>query len=179
MRQAIRAAYGAQEHAYVIGIGSNRPLSRRLGPPAIAKAALVALDASPSRLIAHSPIVATPPLGPSARIYANAAALVISVLPPLAMLDHLQAIERRFRRRRFRRWGPRTLDLDLLLWSGGSLRHRRLTIPHPALSQRAFVLIPLRAIAPSWRLPASELTIAHLTSRIAKPKPVDRRSRAL
>ncbi|BAK65777.1 2-amino-4-hydroxy-6-hydroxymethyldihydropteridine pyrophosphokinase [Sphingobium sp. SYK-6] len=166
-------------HVYAIGIGSNRPLRARLGPPAIVKAAFEALDVAPLRLVARSPVIASRPIGPSARTYANAAALVAAPLEPLAMLDMLQAIERRFHRRRQRRWGARTLDLDLLLWSGGAVRHKRLTIPHAALAQRDFVLRPLRAIAPHWRDPRSGRSIAQLAARLSRPKPVDRKGRAL
>lgn len=167
------------EHLYAIGIGSNRPLSRRLTPHAIVLAALRALDHSPMRLLKASPIIATRPLGPSARTYANAAALIAAPFEPLAMLDALQAIERSFRRRRFRRWGDRTLDLDLLLWSGGKVRSRRLTLPHAAFRDRAFVLHPLRSIAARLREPVTNLTVRHLAARLAKPKPVDRKGRSL
>ncbi|MBN8819767.1 MAG: 2-amino-4-hydroxy-6-hydroxymethyldihydropteridine diphosphokinase [Sphingomonas sp.] len=167
------------EELYAVAIGSNRPLSRSLPPHAIVKAALRALDRPPLRLLRSSPIIATRPLGPSARSYANAAALVAAPLSPFVMLDALQAIEHRFRRRRFRRWGDRTLDLDLLLWSGGKVRSRRLTLPHAAFRDRAFVLHPLRSVAPRWRDPVTGLTVRHLAARLEKPKPVDRTGRAL
>jgi 2-amino-4-hydroxy-6-hydroxymethyldihydropteridine diphosphokinase len=167
------------EQLYAISIGANRPLSRRLTPHAIVRAALQALNQSPLRLLRASPIIATRPLGPSARTYANAAALIAAPFRPFAMLDALQAIEHRFRRRRFRRWGDRTLDLDLLLWSGGRIRSGRLTIPHAAFRDRAFVLTPLRAVAPRWRDPVTGLTVQHLAVRLGKSKPVDRTGRAL
>jgi 2-amino-4-hydroxy-6-hydroxymethyldihydropteridine diphosphokinase len=166
-------------HLYAIGIGSNRPLSHTLTPGAIAANAITALDAAPLTLIARSPIIFTRPIGPSSRSYANAAAIVATALEPLAMLDALQAIERHFRRRRFRRWGARTLDLDLLLWSGGMVREKRLTIPHPAFHDRDFVLAPLRTIAPRWLDPSSGLTTEHLLARLTRSKPVDRKRRAL
>ncbi|MBN8832386.1 MAG: 2-amino-4-hydroxy-6-hydroxymethyldihydropteridine diphosphokinase [Sphingomonadales bacterium] len=167
------------DYVYAVGIGSNRALSHRLGPRAIVRASFAALDEAPLTLVARSPVIATRPLGPSARTYANAAALVSTPLPPLAMLDRLQAIEHRFHRRRYRRWGARTLDLDLLLWSGGPVQSKRLTVPHPALRARAFVLTPLRTIAPGWRDPITGRTIAQLAAQLAKPKPVDRTRRAL
>lgn len=167
------------QHLYVVGIGSNRPLARTLGPHAIVKAAFAALDEAPLHILQRSPILATRPLGPSLRTYANAAALVATPLEPLALLALLQAIERRFHRRRYRRWGPRTLDLDLLLWSGGTVNHKTLTLPHPAFRIRAFVLEPLHAIAPRWRDPVTGLTIAQLRARLTRSKPVDRSPRAL
>ncbi|MCW2382175.1 MULTISPECIES: 2-amino-4-hydroxy-6-hydroxymethyldihydropteridine diphosphokinase [unclassified Sphingobium] len=161
---------GTGEQIYAVGIGANRPMAG-MRPRDIVRAAFDALDLAPLRLVRASPIIDSRPLGPSARTYANAAVIVSTTLPPLAMLDQLQAIERTFHRRRYRRWGPRTLDLDLLLWSGGNVRSKRLTVPHPAIADRAFVLEPLCAIAPNAEDPVSGLTIHHLASRLRKPKP--------
>lgn len=158
-------------HVYAIGIGSNRPLGRR-GPRAIVEAAFAALNRPPLRLVARSPIIATRPLGPSDRTYSNAAALIETSLSPLDLLDHLQAVERHFGRKRYRRWGSRTLDLDILLWSGGTMSHKRLTLPHAALRERAFALTPLTAIAPQWRDPASGLSITHLATRLLRARPI-------
>jgi len=158
-------------HVYAIGVGSNRPM-RQLGPRRIVQAAFVALGQSPLRLIAQSPTIASRPLGPSDRTYSNAAALVETALAPLALLDHLQAIERQFGRKRYRRWGSRTLDLDILLWSGGRVHSKRLTVPHASLRERAFALRPLAAIAPHWRDPATGLTIAQLTARLLRARPI-------
>lgn len=171
MSSASRAAEGGPVHLYAIGLGANRALSRMLGPAGILAAAFAALDEAPLRLVRRSHVIASRPLGPSRRTYANAAAIVAAPLPPLAMLDHLQAIERRFGRKRHRRWGARTLDLDLLLWSGGAMRGRHLTIPHAALADRAFVLRPLREIAPGWRVPGSGLTVRQLAARLDRPQP--------
>jgi len=164
-----RGKSGAGEQVYAIGIGSNRPLGK-MGPRAIVEAALDALAAPPLRLFAKSRIMMSRPLGPSARTYANAAVVVATEMSPLGLLDHLQGIERAFHRRRYRRWGARTLDLDLLLWSGGKVRHERLVVPHPSLSVRDFVLILLKDVAPGWRDPASGLTIAQLTARPRRPR---------
>jgi 2-amino-4-hydroxy-6-hydroxymethyldihydropteridine diphosphokinase len=159
-------------HLYAIGIGSNRAISQQLTPRKIAHAASVALDLPPFHVLARSRLIDTAPLGPSLRRYANGAALVASPLAPRAMLGRLQALEAMFRRKRQRRWGARTLDLDLLLWSGGRFRAPRLTIPHPALRARAFVLEPLREIVPHWRDPVTGLSVAHLAARLAKPRAV-------
>jgi len=159
-------------HVYAVALGSNRALSAALGPRRIVESAFAALDEAPLRLLARSPIVTTRPLGPSLRAYANAAAIVTTNLEPLAMLDRLQHIEQRFHRRRYRRWGPRTLDLDLLLWSGGSIACKRLTVPHPALRERLFVLEPLHRIAPDWRDPGTGLAIRHLFARLNRARPV-------
>ena len=71
------------------------------------------------------------------------------------MLAQLKQIEREFGRRASRRWGPRVLDLDIALWSGGKFRSRRLTIPHSQLCRRSFVLQPLAVIARAGESAAS------------------------
>ena len=124
-------------------------------------------------LAASSPILASPPLGPSRRRYANAAAIVASALTPPLLLARLHAIEQRFaRRRRGRRWGARTLDLDIVLWSDGAWASPGLTVPHPAFRERSFVLAPALAIARIWRDPLTGHTIAHLAARLRKPSPL-------
>src|SRR3546814_6706591 len=72
------------------------------------------------------------------------------------------------------RWGARTLDLDILLWSGGAWSDDRLTIPHPAMAERPFVLGPLTRIAPGWRHPLAARSIRQLATTLARAKPVDR-----
>ena len=158
-------------YLYAVGIGSNRPLSRQLGPRAIVHATMAALDLPPFSVVARAPVIVTAPIGPSMRRYANSAVIVASPLEPLAMLDRLQALEARFGRRRYRRWGARTLDLDMLLWSGGTVKSRRLTVPHKLLRARDFVLRPLVAIAPRWRDPVTSVTVAQLVARLGKATP--------
>jgi 2-amino-4-hydroxy-6-hydroxymethyldihydropteridine diphosphokinase len=159
---------------YAIGIGSNRPLSGQLGPRAIVHAAMTALDLPPLSVVARGPVIATRSIGPALRSYANSAVIVASPLPPDVMLARLQALETRFHRRRYRRWGDRTLDLDLLLWSGGAVSSRHLTIPHKLFRTRDFVLRPLAAIAPRWRDPVTGLSVRQLAARLASPRHVDR-----
>ena len=91
-------------------------------------------------------------------------------LAPDDMLAAVKAIERDFGRRPGKRWGARVLDLDLVAWSGGRVRSRRLTIPHPQLASRDFVLGPLCTIAPEWRL-VGALTARHLAARLGKRRP--------
>jgi 2-amino-4-hydroxy-6-hydroxymethyldihydropteridine diphosphokinase len=85
----------------------------------------------------------------------------------------LKSIERDFGRRPGKRWGPRVLDLDIVLWSGGRVRTRGLTVPHPELARRSFVLLPLAAIAPNWRVDGP-LTARHLAYRLSRRPPVRR-----
>jgi 2-amino-4-hydroxy-6-hydroxymethyldihydropteridine diphosphokinase len=156
-------------HLYAIAIGSNRPHGRHGRPPQVVQAAIAKLDEE-FGLFDASPIVLNGAHGPAGRDFANAVALVESDLDPPEMLSRLKGIERAFGRRPGKRWGPRVLDLDVVLWSGGKFRSRRLTIPHPALGARAFVLEPLSAIAPSWRVTGG-LAARHLAHRLARRVP--------
>lgn len=167
----LRPSADSAVHHYALSLGSNRALSRRRTPARLLDEAAW-LIAREVRVLAVSQIIATPPLGPSLRNYANAALLIESLLTPPALLDRLQAIERALGRRRFRRWGARSIDIDIILWSGGSWRSRTLAIPHPALAQRAFVLTPLCAIVPTWRVPRHGRQIRHLDARLRKAKPI-------
>ena len=156
-------------HLYAIGIGSNRPHGRHGRPSGVVEAAIARLDKD-FGLFDASPIVLNAAHGGAGRDFANAVALVESAVSPDEMLRQLKAIERDFGRRRGRRWGPRVLDLDLVLWSGGKLRSRRLTVPHPELARRSFVLQPLAAVAPRWRV-SGQLTALHLAHRLARRAP--------
>ena len=118
-----------------------------------------------------SPIIRTPPLGPSIRRFANAAALIDSDLPPPAMLARLKAIERDLGRRRGRHWGARPIDLDIILWSAGTWRARALTVPHQAFRSRAFVLVPLAAIAGDWRDPLTHRSVRQLRTVVDRRRP--------
>lgn len=132
------------------------------------RAALAELDRKGLKLKAVSPIVATEPLGPSLRRFANAAALVKTKRDPDDLLDRLKRIERKFGRRRGRRWGARVLDLDIVLWSGGAWSGPGLTVPHPEFRKRRFVLAPAVKIAPRWRDPLTGLSLRHLLARLDK-----------
>ena len=156
-------------YLYAIAVGSNRPHGTHGRPAAVVEAAIARLDEQ-FDLFDSSPIILNPAHGAAGRDFANAVALVESPLEPPAMLDEIKSIERDFGRRGGRRWGPRVLDLDLVLWSGGRFRSRRLTIPHPQLERRSFVLHPLAAIAPGWRVKEG-LTVRHLAHRLARGRP--------
>jgi 2-amino-4-hydroxy-6-hydroxymethyldihydropteridine diphosphokinase len=116
----------------------------------------------------------TPAIGPAGRSFANAAAIVETREDPPALLVRLKALEREFGRRAGRRWGPRVLDLDLILWSEGMWAGDGLTVPHPEFRRRSFVLEPLAEIAPEWRDPLSGLTVRQLLARLRRWAPVDR-----
>lgn len=163
---------------YAIGLGSNRRHARHGDPRRILLAALDALESEDIEPVDASPIITSEPLGPSRRRYANAVALVASWLSPPEMLERLQQIEADFGRRTGQRWSARTLDLDILLWSEGAWSEADLVIPHPAMTSRAFVLGPLRAISPDWRHPLAAKTVRQLAARLMRPKPVDRNVKA-
>ncbi len=153
-------------HLYAIAIGCNRPHGRHGRPPQVVAAAIAELDRR-FTLFDASPILLNPASGGAGRDFANAAVLVESPLDPPAMLAAVKEMERAFGRRPGRRWGARVLDLDLLAWSGGRWRERRLTIPHPALAERSFMLVPLAAVAPRWPL-IGQLSARHLAARLGK-----------
>lgn len=158
-------------HLYAIAIGSNRPHGRFGRPSGVVTAAIAELDRT-FTLFDASPIILNPASGGAGRDFANAVVLLESDLAPPAMLTALKRQERAFGRRPGRRWGPRVLDLDLLLWSGGEYRDRHLSIPHSALESREFMLRPLAAIAHNWRVRGS-LATRHLAYRLARRAPRD------
>ena len=155
-------------HLYAIAVGSNRPHGHYGRPAAVVEAAIARLDAE-FGLFDASRIVLNPALGGAGRDFANSVAIVESDLAPEEMLTRLKCIEGDFGRRSGKRWGPRVLDLDIALWSGGRFRSRNLTVPHPQLQSRSFVLGPLTTIAPSWRV--GPLRVRHLAERLARSRP--------
>lgn len=133
-----------------IGLGSNLANPRQQ-----VTQALLALAAIPqTQLLANSPLYRSAPIGPGVQPdYVNAVALLETALNPLALLDALQAIEQDHQRVRIEHWGPRTLDLDILLLDQLQIDSERLKVPHPYLRQRNFVLYPLADISPELHLP--------------------------
>ncbi|WP_370600062.1 2-amino-4-hydroxy-6-hydroxymethyldihydropteridine diphosphokinase [Pseudomonas nitroreducens] len=134
-----------------LGLGSNLAEPRQQ-----LEAALKALQQLPTtRLAGVSPLYASDPLGPPEQPrYVNAVAALDTELEPLALLDALQAIElEQGRVRKDERWGPRTLDLDILLFGDRLIDEPRLCVPHYHMHARAFVLYPLADLAPNLQLP--------------------------
>jgi 2-amino-4-hydroxy-6-hydroxymethyldihydropteridine diphosphokinase len=133
-----------------IALGAN------LGDPASTlRTAFAALAELPdSRLLARSALYLSAPVGLTGQPdFVNAAAGVETTLAPADLLDALFAIEQQFGRLRGERNGPRTLDLDLLLYDQQVISTPRLTLPHPRLHLRAFVLLPLADLDPALRIP--------------------------
>ncbi|WP_177410193.1 2-amino-4-hydroxy-6-hydroxymethyldihydropteridine diphosphokinase [Pseudomonas sp. LFM046] len=138
-----------------IGLGSNLA-----EPVAQLRGALAALGELPqTRLAAVSSLYASDPLGPPDQPrYVNAVAALDTQLAPLQLLDALQAIElAQGRVRKDERWGPRTLDLDILLFGQHRIDEPRLQVPHYHMHARAFVLYPLAEIASDLQLPDGRL----------------------
>jgi 2-amino-4-hydroxy-6-hydroxymethyldihydropteridine diphosphokinase len=129
-----------------LGLGGN------IGDPVQAMAeALRALDARPdSRVLAVSRLYRTPPWGKTDQDwFFNACALVETMLAPEALLDTCLDIERVMKRERKERWGPRTIDIDVLTFEGVEQSGGRLELPHPRMTARGFVLMPLADVAPT------------------------------
>ncbi len=137
-------------HTAWIGLGSNLDHPRQQILTALDDLAGLPL----TMLSARSSLYGSRPVGPQDQPdFVNAVAVVETRLSPLALLDQLQALEQRHRRVRKRHWGPRTLDLDLLLYDDQVLNLPRLVVPHPWLCERAFVVQPLLEISPELSLP--------------------------
>ena len=163
----------AAERCY-IGLGSN--IGDRLG----------ALESALSRLQGHaaievaavSSVYETSPVGPVAQAdFLNAAAELRTSLEPRRLLETLLAAERGHGRRRRQRWGPRSLDLDLLIMGGRRLDEPGLTIPHPHLARRRFVLVPLLEIAPGLVHPVSGERLAGVLAGLETGERVRRAGR--
>lgn len=133
-----------------IGLGSNLsdPLQQLLQ-------AVQELSELPhTQKLATSRFYRTPPMGPQDQPdYLNAVVGLETSLSSQVLLEHLQAIEKKHQRERRQVWGPRTLDLDILLYGDESINTSTLTVPHPGLKQRIFVVKPLFDIAPDLVLP--------------------------
>ncbi|MBO0351486.1 2-amino-4-hydroxy-6-hydroxymethyldihydropteridine diphosphokinase [Phormidium pseudopriestleyi FRX01] len=145
-----------------IALGSNLGDS-----PRILAAAIAHLDATPGISVQQtSRWYQTAPIGPPQPDYLNGCALVQVQLTPHQLLARLLEIENLFGRIRWERWGPRTLDLDLLFYDKTIVATPTLEVPHPRMRERAFVLVPLAEIAPDWVDPVSGEAIGQLLQRI-------------
>ncbi|TAD79074.1 MAG: 2-amino-4-hydroxy-6-hydroxymethyldihydropteridine diphosphokinase [Oscillatoriales cyanobacterium] len=118
------------------------------------------------RVTARSRWYRNPPMGPPQPDFLNGCALLAVTLAPEALLDRLQTLETAAGRVRDVHWGPRTLDLDLLLYGDRLIATDRLQVPHPGLGDRAFFLVPLAEIAPDWIDPHSGRAIAQIAQTV-------------
>lgn len=158
-----------------VGLGSNMA-----DPSAQLAGAVARLAALPkTELVAQSAFYSSRPVGPQDQPdFVNGAAWLRTELTPLELLDQLQAIEQAHGRKRIQHWGPRTLDLDLLLYGNEAITSERLTVPHAELANRDFVLQPLLDLDPERVLPDGR-SLAGLRqqcpdNKLQKLKPVAR-----
>jgi 2-amino-4-hydroxy-6-hydroxymethyldihydropteridine diphosphokinase len=153
-----------------IALGSNLGESR-----STLDEALKALDRNEGvRVVRRSSWYRSAPIGPVQPDYVNGCALLEVALAPEALLDVLQATENLFGRVRAERWGPRTLDLDLILYSSQRIATERLEVPHPRMAERAFVLLPLAEIAAEWIDPISGRPVGELAAALSDLGGVER-----
>ena len=146
-----------------LGLGSN--IEDRLDS---LQAAVHALDEHPKiRVDAVSSVYETEPVGgPEQGPYLNLVVRAATLLSPRKLLGATQDIEQRLGRVRAERWGPRTIDVDILLYGRRTMRRRSLEIPHPRLTERPFALVPLMEVAPGTTLPDGR-TVASVLASLA------------
>ncbi|NNL56045.1 MAG: 2-amino-4-hydroxy-6-hydroxymethyldihydropteridine diphosphokinase [Woeseia sp.] len=151
-----------------IGLGSNLA-----DPVAQIDSAFIAIGNLPdTQLVLRSPLYKSSPIGPQDQPdYINAAATVLTQLSPIKLLGKLQAIEKsQGRTRGADRWGARTLDLDLLVFGAQVIESSELTVPHPRIGERNFVLLPLNDIAPDLQIPGG-LSVARMAAEASLNEP--------
>lgn len=146
-----------------LGLGSN--IEDRLD---YLQAAVDALDEHPKiRVDAVSSVYETDPVGgPEQEQYLNLVVRAATLLSPRRLLAATQDVEQRLGRVRDERWGPRTIDVDILLYGRRTMRRRNLEVPHPRLVERPFALVPLMEVAPGTTLPDGR-TVASVLAGLA------------
>ena len=162
----------------VISLGSN-VVSRWGDPASTIRRALDVLDSRGVTILRRSALYCTTPYGITNQpLFTNAAAVIQTALSPAALLSVLKKIEAESGRQRSQRWGPRTLDVDIidynartLNWPKGNNPYRRyrvagLILPHPEIQSRPFVVRPMMDIAPYWHHPVSGMSLAQMEARL-------------
>ncbi len=149
----------------VVALGSNLGNSRELIENAVAR-----FHSSDNfKRVKTSELIITKPYGYTEQPdFLNGAMIFKTLLPPHELLDFMQDIERKADRKREIHWGPRTLDLDLILYGNEIISDERLTVPHPDMQNRDFVLRPLCEIAPFYRHPIFGLTPRQLLDNLER-----------
>ena len=155
----------------LVALGSNQ--NGLWGTPErTLRRALLELNLGPIKLKIASRLIETAPFGViNQGNFVNAVACIETALPPHALLRRLHMIERDAGRKRGRRWGPRTLDLDLIDYNGQQiiqkgLVQKALILPHPGIAKRLFVLEPIAEIAPKWKHPVNHKTAIEMIQKL-------------
>lgn len=151
-----------------VGIGSNLD-----APEQQVNQAIIALAELPgTMLVSQSRLYRSSPMGPVDQPdFINAVVAVLTQALPRVFFEQMQAIERKQgRKREGERWGPRTIDLDLLAYSGLIIDEEGLTVPHPGIAERNFVLLPWQEIAPNFVVPGLR-DVAAMASTISTTEP--------
>ncbi|TYR78227.1 2-amino-4-hydroxy-6-hydroxymethyldihydropteridine diphosphokinase [Priestia megaterium] len=119
------------------------------------------------KVVSMSSVYETAPVGYTEQAdFLNMVVEIRTTLSPLDLLDYLQEVERKQGRKREIVWGPRTLDLDILLYNEENIKSERLVIPHPHMTERAFVMVPLCEIADDLIIPTISKSVADLTAKL-------------
>jgi 2-amino-4-hydroxy-6-hydroxymethyldihydropteridine diphosphokinase len=159
-----------------VGLGAN--LGDRAAALNAASAALGRLEGT--RVLAGSPVYDTTPVGVTDQpSFLNAVMWLETVLEPAALVRETQRIESALGRRHSDRWGPREIDIDVLLYDGLVYADATVTVPHPEMEKRRFVLVPLREIAPDLVHPVSGRTIEELAAACSAQGGIKRTSYCL
>ncbi len=134
------------------------------------KQALRELAAQPTiKVDAVSSLYQTAPVGRTDQPnFLNAAAAIRTILTPMELLAYILQLEQQMGRVRTVRWGPRTIDIDILMYGSEEINQLNLTIPHARLGERAFALVPLAEIAPDLRLPGDRETVREKADRLGQ-----------
>ncbi|MEO1590801.1 MAG: 2-amino-4-hydroxy-6-hydroxymethyldihydropteridine diphosphokinase [Cyanobacteria bacterium J06632_22] len=151
-------------NAVAIALGSNLGDSAALLAEALERVNAIAN----THVLTYSPIYRTAPVGPPQPDFLNCCALLSTTLLPAQLLQQLLGVETIMGRVRQTRWGPRHIDIDLLLYGNQVLTTQVLTLPHPRLHERAFVLVPLADIAPDWHHPQRQQSVRHMLSQVSQ-----------
>ncbi|MFG6497530.1 2-amino-4-hydroxy-6-hydroxymethyldihydropteridine diphosphokinase [Fictibacillus sp. UD] len=146
----------ANNHIAYLSVGSNMGDREQL----LTKAISLLEEYSEISIESVSSIYETDPVGVTDQpLFLNLALKLKTSLSPQGLLSKLQEVEMKLDRKRVQKWGPRTIDLDILLYNSVSIQTEVLTIPHPRMLERAFVLIPLREIAPDDVYPEKTISL--------------------
>ena len=151
-----------------IGVGSN--LGNRRGY--YQKALDLMASLPQTAIVRGSSLYESEPIGEAKNWYVNGVVELEIALSPPQLLSHLQKIESALGRKRTKKWASRTIDLDILLFDKRIVNEERLKIPHPEMSRRRFVLLPLSELAPQFVHPLLGSTVAELLAGLADDKQV-------